>query len=171
MCQWSKKAICNLAYFSCFVCICKQHQAFFPHPIQVETSTSFCHLHFAMSPSSHQFFTCLQCLHSDFCSQSGLTQHQNLIHHECLPDHNASDDKAMFSYLYHPHITGMIVLSIFVIPPSDYHLQDLCVTNKAMIYLHIHCLQVKSHLPTTELNSTHSIADMILTLCGTILLS
>ena len=99
-----------------------------------------------MSPSSPQIFTCLQCLHSNFCSQSGLTQHQNSIHHECLPGHNASDDEAMFSYLYHPHIIGMIVLSIFIVPPSDYHLQDLHATNKAMIYLHIHHLQVKSRM-------------------------
>ena len=166
-----QKGYTQLSIFWLFVCIWKQHQAFFLCYILVETSTSFHHLCFSMSPSSPRFFTCPQCLHSDFHSQSGLTQHQNLIHHECLPDSNAGDDKAMFSYLYYPHITGIIVLSIFVVPPSDYHLQDLHVTNKAMIYLHIHHLQVKSHLPTMEPNGTHSIPNMVLTSHGTILSS
>ena len=54
-------------------------------------------------------FTCLQCLCSDFCTQAGLTKHQNAYHHKCLPDRNEFSDKAMFIYCYHPHMTGTFI--------------------------------------------------------------
>ena len=53
--------------------------------------------------------TCLQCLCSDFCTQAGLTKHQNPFHHECSPDHDEFSDEAMFTYCYHSHMTGTFI--------------------------------------------------------------
>lgn len=64
------------------------------------------------SPSSTlapHIFTCLQCFCSDFCTQAGLTKHQNAFHHECSPDRNEFSDEAMFTYCYHPHMTGTFI--------------------------------------------------------------
>lgn len=63
-----------------------------------------------LSSSVPQFFTCPQCLRSDFRSQRGLTKHQNALHRKCSPDRDAFGDEAMFTYYYHPHINGLSVL-------------------------------------------------------------
>ena len=76
------------------------------------SSFSFNHLLFPMSSPPPQVFTCPQCLWSDFHSYSGLTQHQNVLYWDCLPETNA-DDEAMFTYLYHSHINGTTLDSLY----------------------------------------------------------
>ena len=63
----------------------------------------------ASSSSVPQFFTCPQCLCSDFRSQAGLTKHQNALHRECSPDRDATSDEAMFTYHYHPYLNGQSI--------------------------------------------------------------
>lgn len=58
------------------------------------------------NPQIVSLYTCPRCLR-DFHNASGLTQHQNTFHRDTSPDREAADDGPLYTYQYHPSISGM----------------------------------------------------------------